>query len=130
MSHGEFGFALNEINLGMILPPGLIRMATHAVGTRNSRDLVLGKPVTPALEIGLAAEVVKPEAVLDRALALAREMAAKPPSTFGAIKPIFLETTGHHPSGNDRESLGQFIDHWFSPAATRCKDALIESMRR
>src|SRR6185503_11897386 len=60
MVRGEFGFALNEINLGMALPPGMIRLATQAVGVRNAWDMVVGgQTVTAerALEIGLAASV-------------------------------------------------------------------------
>ena len=55
MAEGEFGFALNEINIGLALPPGMIRMAVVAVGARRARELVLeGKTVKPAeaLEAG------------------------------------------------------------------------------
>jgi enoyl-CoA hydratase/carnithine racemase len=30
MAEGSFRFALNEVNLGIVLPPGLIRMAVDA----------------------------------------------------------------------------------------------------
>ncbi len=133
MAQGEFGFALNEINLGMALPPGMIRLATHAVGVRSAWDLVVGgKTLTPARahEIGLAAEVVDPEAVLERAKARARELAEKPPLTFAAVKQQFLEVTGHHATGNDREWLDRFIEHWFSAETMQRKAALIQSMNR
>src|SRR5215212_4102875 len=32
MAEGEFGFALNEINIGLALPRGMVRMAINAVG--------------------------------------------------------------------------------------------------
>ena len=38
MAEGEFGFALNEVNLGIVVPPGFIRMAVAAVGEKNARD--------------------------------------------------------------------------------------------
>ena len=41
MAEGEFGFALNEINLGLALPPGMIRMAVGAVGTVKPASLCL-----------------------------------------------------------------------------------------
>src|SRR5215216_3736679 len=70
MAEGDFGFALNEINLGMALPPGMIRMAICAVGTRRARELVLeGRTLRPAeaLETGLACELATTEAVIERA---------------------------------------------------------------
>ena len=133
MAQGKFGFALNEINLGMTLPPGMIRLAVHAAGVRTAWNMVAGgKSVTPerALEIGLAADLAEPEEVLECAKAHARELAEKPPLTFAAIKEQFLAVTGHHPTGNDRAWLGQFIEHWFSAESVQRKDALIQSMTR
>ena len=132
MAEGAFGFALNEINLGMTLPPGMIRLAIQAVGVRSGWDVVVGgKTLSPAraLETGLAAEVVAPEEVLECAKARARELAEKPPLAFGVIKQQFLEVTGHHPTGNDREWLPLFIEHWFSAECMQRKEALIQSMR-
>jgi len=133
MAQGEFGFALNEINLGMALPPGMIRLAINAVGVRSAWDMVLGgHPVMSAraLEIGLAADVVDSKDVLDRAKEMARELADKPPLTFAIVKQNFLEVAGHHPTGNDRSWLGPFIEHWFSAETMRRKDALIQSLSR
>src|SRR5499427_7431453 len=82
MAEGDYGFALNEINLGVALPPGMIRMAIDAVGYRNACDIVLtGKSILPeeALEMGLATTVVMHILLVDRALELARELADKAP---------------------------------------------------
>jgi enoyl-CoA hydratase/carnithine racemase len=133
MAEGNFGFALNEINLGLALQPGMIRMAISAIGATNAREIVLeGKTVSPAraLEIGLASELASPEAVLDRAMAQAREMAQKPPVTFAAIKRSFVEVSGLIPPGGDRKVLGEFIDHWYSTESRHHRQKLIESMRR
>ena len=132
MAEGEFGFALNEVNLGIVVPSGFVRMATAAVGPRNAREIILeGKTLTPAraLEMGLADIVVKPEAVLERAIVRARQLAAKPPMAFGAVKQLFLEASGHSATTSDRLTLSQFIDHWFSPEATDRKEALVRSIK-
>ena len=133
MAEGEFGFALNEINLGLALPPGMIRMAINAVGAIRARELVLeGKALKPsdALEIGLASELVSTEAVLERAIARARMLAEKPPLTFRAIKRSFIEVTDLIPTGGDRQNLAAFIEHWFSPESTQHRQALIESLKK
>lgn len=133
MAEGEFGFALNEINLGLALPPGMIRMASNAVGVGKARELVLeGRTFTPAeaLKSGLASETVSPEAVLERAIEHARKMADKPPLTFAAIKRYFNQVTGLLPATSDRQYLTEFIEHWFSPESKRYRQALVDSMRR
>lgn len=133
MAEGQFGFALNEVNLGLALPPGMIRMAISAVGISRARELVLeGKTLTSAeaYQLGLVSELAIPEAVRERAVAQARKMADKPPLTFGAIKDSFNQVTGLLSTSSDRQYLAQFIEHWFSPESMRYKQALIESLRR
>ena len=133
MADGDFGFALNEVNLGIVVPSGFIRMAVAAVGERNAREIILeGKTITPsrALEMGLADAVVKPEAVLERAITRARELAAKPKLAFGAVKQLFLEAGGLSAASSDHLTLEQFAHHWFSPEATERKQALVQSIKR
>src|SRR5438552_7555220 len=48
MAEGPFQFALNEVNLGVVLPPGVVRMAVDAIGSHHARDLFLGgEALTP-----------------------------------------------------------------------------------
>jgi enoyl-CoA hydratase/carnithine racemase len=132
MAEGEFGFALNEVNLGVVVPPGFVRMAIAAVGVRNAREIILeGKTLSPAraFEMGLADAVVKPEAVLERAIARARELAAKPPLAFGAVKQLFLEASGLLADSSDHSSISQFADYWFSPEAMDLKYALVQTIK-
>jgi len=132
MAEGDYGFALNEINLGVALPPGMIRMAIDAVGYRNACDIVLtGKSILPeeALEMGLATTVVKPILLVDRALELARELADKAPVAFANIKTELRALAGSGAETSDRQQLDRFLDSWFSPEAEERKRALSESLR-
>jgi enoyl-CoA hydratase/carnithine racemase len=133
MAEGKFGFALNEINLGIALPPGIIRMTVSAVGIARARELLLeGKTVAPAeaLEAGLASELASAESVLERACMRARELCAKPPLTYGAVKRGFNKVTATLAAESDRQALDQFIDHWFSEESKRHRRALLESLQR
>ena len=133
MGDGEFGFAVNEINLGVVLTPGLIRLLVDRVGAGHARRILLsGDPLTPsqALQTGLAGEVVDSESALDRAKALAKSLGEKPPLTFGAFKHAIGEATGYGESADDRRYLDEFLDSWFSPEAEERKRALMESMKR
>ncbi|MCL5744715.1 MAG: enoyl-CoA hydratase-related protein [Acidobacteria bacterium] len=76
MAEGDFGFALNEINVGVVLPPLVFRLLADAVGVGNARRMVLtGEAVPPsrAREIGLVDKITPPFAVLPRAMRAAME---------------------------------------------------------
>lgn len=132
MAEGDYGFALNEINLGVAIPRGFIRMAIDAVGRRNASEIVLtGKSISPeqALEMGLAAAVVKPILLLDRALEMARDLGSRPAGAFGKIKTGLRTLAGSGPGTSDRDELDHFLDGWFSPEAEERKQSLIQSLK-
>jgi enoyl-CoA hydratase/carnithine racemase len=132
MAEGAFRFALNEVNLGIVLPPGILRMALDAIGPRHARELFLGgETITPAraLEIGLASELAQPEEVFARAIARARALAGKPAAAFAAIKRNLIELSGHGDAGGDQRHLPQFIDLWFAPESRQRRQALLDSLR-
>jgi enoyl-CoA hydratase/carnithine racemase len=127
MAEGPFRFAINEINLGVALSPGVIRMAVDAVGPRHARELFLeGETLTPARakEIGLAAELAPPENVLDRAVSRARSLAEKPRGAFAAIKRNLIDVSGHPPQGSGREHLERFVSQWFTAESIERRRAL------
>lgn len=132
MAEGDYGFALNEINLGIVLPSSVIRAVVAAVGAGTAHDLLLnGSTLSPAraLEVGLATELAAPEAVLQRACEHARGLAAKPPAAFGAIKRSILASSGYAAAGAEPHALEHFIDHWFSPEAQERRQALLHSLQ-
>ena len=124
MAEGDFGFALNEINLGLAMSPTMLHMLADAVGIGHAREILLfGEPLSPAraLEIGLVRELAPAEQVRERAVACARFLAAKPPSAYRAIKRSFRESGGREDTHTDRSTLSQFLDIWFSPEATAAR---------
>src|SRR5207302_2040923 len=87
MGAGEYGFALNEINLGLVLSQGILQMAVAAMGAGAARELFLeGATIGPprALEIGLVSEVVPAGNALGRAEERVRDLMEKPPIAFAA----------------------------------------------
>lgn len=127
MAEGEFGFALNEINLGLALSPTIRRMLADAVGVARARDVLLfGEPLSPAraLEIGLVRELAPAEQVRDRALACARLLAAKPPAAYREIKRSLRGFGGPTDTSSDRATLSQFLDMWFSAEAQDARRAV------
>ena len=119
--------------MGVVLPPGLIRLILDRFGIGPARRMLLtGEALTPAqaLRIGLVAEIVEPESVIERARALAHSLAEKPPLAFAGFKRALGALTGHPSTDDDRRYLDEFIDNWFSPEAEERKRALVESLKQ
>lgn len=79
---------LPEIELGVVPAWGGTQRLARTVGRAHALDLMLrAKKISAeeALRIGLVNAVCKPEALLDRAGALAEELAAKPPLAVAGI---------------------------------------------
>ena len=84
---GDFTLGLPETRLGIIPGVGGLQLLARTVGLARAREMVMrGRVVAPdeALRIGLV-DVVVPSA-LDRALAIAAELAASPPHAVAAAK--------------------------------------------
>jgi enoyl-CoA hydratase len=86
-------FGQPEVRVGIMPGAGGIQRLARTVGKFKAMKLLLtGKPVTAAeaAAMGLVSEVVPDAEVLDRALALAAEIAAMPPLAVMQIKEVLL----------------------------------------
>jgi 3,2-trans-enoyl-CoA isomerase len=131
MAEGDFGFALNEINFGAVLPPQLRRALINAVGQREATRMILtGDSVKPqrALATGLADEVVPIEQVLPTALRHAHALAQKPSGAFAFSKRALQQDAGN-PDSEANESLDDFVAQWFSPECAERRRALTASLK-
>jgi len=132
MATGEFGFALNEVNLGLSLSPGIRRMLADAIGVARAREMLLfGEPLNPtrAYEIGLVRELAAPDQVRHQAIACARFLAAKPPIAYRYIKRSLRELSGADGAPGDHRALDQFINIWFSDEARACREEIVARLR-
>ena len=86
-------FGQPEVRLGIMPGAGGTQRLPRAVGKFKALKLLLtGQPVSAveAEKMGLVSEVVADGEVLNRALALARDIAALPPLAVGQIKEVVL----------------------------------------
>ena len=87
-------FGQPEINLGIMPGAGGTQRLTRAIGKARAMEMVLtGRPISArqAEALGLVTRVVPAEAVLDEAIALAKEIAAKPPVAVRLAKEAVLK---------------------------------------
>jgi enoyl-CoA hydratase/carnithine racemase len=132
MGEGDYGFAVNEINLGLVLSQGVLQMAVGAMGAGPARELILdGVTIGPqrAHAIGLATELAPAGQTLARAEARARGLAEKPPLAFAAVKRLFREQTVL-PLEREIGSLNTFVQHWVSEESRERRNRLAAALRK
>ncbi len=98
-------FAESFVKLGIIPGDGGAWFLPRAVGYSNACLMAFsGEPVRAeqALAMGLVSEVVEPEALLDRALAIAESIAANPPHAVRLTKQLMRSS--------ERASLDELLD--------------------
>jgi enoyl-CoA hydratase len=90
MADGRGRIGVPEIKVGVPFPQVPLQVMVHAVGPVVARRLVMGAEThepAAAREFGLVDEVVAPEALLERAVAIAKATVAEiPADTFAATK--------------------------------------------
>jgi enoyl-CoA hydratase len=87
-------FGQPEINLGIMPGAGGTQRLTRAIGKARAMEMVLtGRPISArqAEAFGLVTKVVPAEAVVDEAVALAKEIASKPPVAVRLAKESILK---------------------------------------
>jgi 3,2-trans-enoyl-CoA isomerase len=132
MADGDYGFAVNEINFGAVLPTTLHLALINTVGPREATRMILtGSSVKPprALQIGLVDEVVPADHVLSTALNHSHKLAQKPAGAFAFTKRALQRDLGYPEQPEIHEPLDQFVAQWFSPECTERRQALIASLK-
>lgn len=127
MAEGAYGIALSEINIGVNVPEHVFWLLADAVGMNRAKSMFLtGKPIlaSDAAAAGLVYELAPESEVLPRALALAKELAAKPARTYAAIKQM---TLGFRPAWAGPVTD---VEAWFTPEAQEFKRKLREQLAK
>jgi enoyl-CoA hydratase/carnithine racemase len=125
------GLALNEVNLGLVLPTRMIRALALNGGRQVMRLLLLsGDAITAsrAEAEGLVTEVAPAVDVLPVSLTRMRHLAEKPPLAFAGHKEA-LDTVGPPLTEVQRQAeLEHVVDVWFSEEATERRRVLMETL--
>ncbi len=131
MSEGDFRIGLNEVPVGIPLPPIIFKAMRRVVGSRQAERLcVQGLLISggEALRVGLIDELAAPERVVERAIEHCRSLLALPPRAMAATRglaradlaALFAEETGTEIDG--------VLEDWFSEETQRTLRELLERM--
>jgi enoyl-CoA hydratase len=122
VADGDAQIGLNEVQVGIPFPGVPFEITRHALPPERIREAMLtGALYTPeeARTRGLVDEVVEPDALRERAIAIARALAPDSLEAYAAIKAHLLAPTLERIATSRERIDREFLDVWFSDAARR-----------
>jgi enoyl-CoA hydratase/carnithine racemase len=130
MAQGDFKIGLNEVRVGITLPPVLLRVLRRIVGDRQAERLAVGGLLVDAQEaqrIGLVDELVPVGEVTQAALHWCRTMLELPRQAMSATRQRArapLAELFAQPQGE----IDEVVDAWYSAETQAALGALIERL--
>jgi len=133
MAAGDFKLGLNEVQVGLVVPPVIRHALARLIGPYPAeRHLVAGQMISPdrALAIGLVDELVEPGHVVERAVDWCRAHLALPQHAMLATRALCRADLGA--LFDDPESLDteRFADIWFSDETQAVLKATVERLKK
>jgi 3,2-trans-enoyl-CoA isomerase len=133
MAEGDFRIGLNEVQVGLFLPPIIFRAMRRLVGARQAERLCVGGlmvPAAEALRAGLVDELAPQERVVERAVEWCRSLLALPPKAMASTRRFArADLAALFEEGNEAEMEG-VMDEWFSEETQRVLREVAERLTR
>jgi enoyl-CoA hydratase/carnithine racemase len=131
MAEGDYKMGLNEVQVGIPIPPLILAAARRLLGLRVSEQLaVSGALLTSqqALQVGLVDEVAAMESVVERAINWCQRLLALPPKAMrGTRRQARADLVAIFDAGLDSE-LELVIETWWSAETQATLLALAERL--
>jgi len=129
---GEYRIGLNEVQVGIPLPPVIFQALRRQVGPRQAERLSVTAQLVPAAEarsIGLVDELVAPEDVVARAVEWCKSLLAMPPEAMAITRRLARADLVSLFEANEAE-LAMLVDQWFSPETQGALRVLVERLAK
>jgi Delta3-Delta2-enoyl-CoA isomerase len=128
MAEGDFRIGLNEVEVGIPMPPVIHAAMKRQVGARQAERLCVGGLMIPAAEahaIRLVDELAPAERVVERALDFCRRLLALPPLAMGFTRRLARGDLACLFEKRRQLELDTLIDAWFSDETQGAMRALL-----
>lgn len=128
MAEGAFKIGMNEVQVGLVVPPVLQYAMKRLTGPRvGDALLVAGALVGPAeaLRVGLVDEVVTPEAVVPTTLAWAERMVSLPQGAMRETRRIARADLVAQFDGLGEAEVDAAVARWFTDETQAALRALV-----
>ena len=133
MTEGDFRIGLNEVQVGLFLPPVIYRTMRHLVGSRQAERLCVGGLLVSSAEaarIGLVDELTPHDRVVERAVEWCRSLLALPPKAMTATRRLARADLAALFAADDEEEIIGVLDEWFSDETQRVMREVAERLTR
>ena len=132
MAEGRFSIGLNEVQVGIPLPPALFGALGRVVGQRAAERLaVAGEMVSAeeALRLGLVDELAPGDEVVDRALGWCRRLLALPRGPMLRTRARARRDLRRLLQQGDEAEVADLVDDWFGDETQAALRALVERLK-
>jgi enoyl-CoA hydratase/carnithine racemase len=118
LAEGPYLVGLNEVQVGLPVPPVLIAALTYVVGARQAARLATGGLLlgpADALRVGLVDEVVPVAEVIPRAVSWVTELLSRPRAAMSATRALARQPLVAAFDTLDAGAMDALVDNWFAP---------------
>jgi 3,2-trans-enoyl-CoA isomerase len=131
MTEGDFKIGLNEVPVGIPLPPVILAVLRRVVGDRQAEKLAVSGALLPAAEalrIGLVDELAPPDQAIPRAVEHCQRLLALPPRAMAETRRVARAGLVRLLDEAGEEEVELVLRHWFSGETQSTLRALVEKM--
>jgi len=132
-ARGNFQLGLNEVQVGLVVPPVIHRALVRLIGAYPAeRHLVAGRmiPVDDAAAVGLVDEVVEPDQVIERAADWLRTHLALPAHAMQATRRLCRTELGSWFDDPRALDIDAFVAGWFDASTQATLRQLVERLKK
>jgi Delta3-Delta2-enoyl-CoA isomerase len=132
-ARGDFRLGLNEVQVGLVVPPVIHQALVRLIGIYPAeRHLVRGQmiPADEALKLGLVDELVEPDAVVARAVDWCRTHLALPAEAMAGTRRLCRADLAGLFEKPDALDIDSFVQGWFADSTQATLKAMVERLRK
>jgi len=133
MAEGDYRIGLNEVQVGLPIPPVIHTALRRVVGDRLAERLVVTGALIPAAEaarIGLVDELAPLEQVVERAVEWCRSVLTLPPGAVAETRRIARASLIQSFDEAGEAEVQKVLNDWFSPETQGAMQALVERLAK
>lgn len=132
-TEGDFRLGLNEVQVGLVVPPVIHRALARLIGAYPAeRHLVAGQmiPGVEALEIGLVDELAPPDQAVGRAVDWCRNLLQLPGHAMQGTRRLCRADLAALFDDGEALDISSFVEGWFSEPTQATLHMLVERLKQ
>jgi enoyl-CoA hydratase/carnithine racemase len=131
-AEGDFQLGLNEVQVGLVVPPVIHKALARLIGAYPAeRHLVAGQmiPAVDALELGMVDELAPAGEVVERAIAFCRELGKLPQHAMRATRSLCRADLASLFDDAEALDVDAFVAGWFEEQTQATLEKLVERLK-